>query len=318
MQTRNTWLLLLLFAFGATAPLAVPQPVHAEDEGDDGDDEFDTFHVGMRIGAWYQPEIDFNVRVGGSGLPGQIGQILPTSFDAERDLSIRGNPKSEYLVDFDQSAILELEPFIHTRFLNIAVQWIAPFEYEGRASLTRTISFGGVDFSANQSVDAKFRQAFLGAEVGINIFNNEFFRISPVVGLRALAIDWEIQNRITGPGGLSGGIRGDTSDIDSPMEFGDWQVFPFPEVGLDVGVGYRSIIDVNLKVMGAYVNYFGYEGSWFRVEANATLYPISFVGIQLGYRFTTYDFNSKSDDGDERFSFNLDFSGVTFAIILRI
>ena len=130
-------------------------------------------------------------------------------------------------------------------------------------------------------------------------------------------IKWEVTAR-TSAGGVTAGVTGDTSNIDSAFRVGEWQVFPFPEVGAEVAVGYRSLIDVSLKVLGAYVDYFNYHGDWVRIEAKATLYPIKYVGIQLGYQFTTYDFNSITNSSTKKFSFNLDYSGVTFALIFRI
>ena len=297
------WLPFLL-ALLLLTPLA-----HADE--DDEDDEFETNWIGLRVGAWYHPTFNMDVQVTGRPLGG-LTNLIGTEFDIKRDLGVEENPRSPSLVDFDQSAVLEFEPFIETSFVSFYGWLVTPFEYRGEAQLTRTINFAGQSFSASTTVESKFRQAFFGADFTINIFNNRYFRISPLVGARALLVDWEIRDRLSG-------LRGDTTDIDSGVRLGDFQVLPYPEIGGAVHVGYRDYIDVRLLLAGSYVDYFNFKGSSYRVEASVTAYPIPWIGIRVGARFLEFDFSSRTDNSrNGSFDMDLEYLGANLSLIVRI
>lgn len=296
------WLPLLL------ALLLLAPAARADDEGDD---EFETGWIGLRVGAWFQPIFNMDVQVTGRPLGG-LTNLVGTDFDVKRDLGVEENPRSTALVDFDESAVLELSPFVETRWVSVYGWLVTPFEYRGETQLTRTINFAGQSFSASTTVDSKFRQAFFGTDVTINIFNNRYFRVSPLVGARALLVDWEIRDSL-------GGLRGDTTDINSPLRLGDFQVLPYPELGFAVHAGYRDYIEVRLLVAGSYVDYFGFEGGSYRVEASVTAYPIPWVGIQLGARYLEFDFSSQTDNSrNGSFDFDLEYLGANLSLIVRI
>ena len=305
-------LLLSLFGPAVLAPPSLaPRASAQDDEGDEGDDdEFDTSWIGVRLGFWYRPTIDMDVQVSGLGPSNPLTGLLGTDFNLQRDLGVRENPRSEYSVDFDHQAIPELELFVETEWVSLFVLWIPPFEYQGRSNLTRTVSFGGQSFSATTQVESKFRHMFLGADVEFNIFNNGLFRLSPLIGARALIVDYEVRD-------LTTGVKGDTSDIDSPLHFEEWEVFPYPEVGIDFRIGAREWIEAGIKLAGSLIDYYGVEGGTFRAEATVTAYPIPFLGIQVGARHLLYDIKSKDEDGDRQFDFDLEFIGFTASLIVR-
>lgn len=306
--------------------LAAPTPVWAdddeeaplEDDGgwedevveDDEDDEFDTGWFGVRVGAWYRPSFALDVQVSGTE-SGLLSGLLGTDLNAERDLGLTENPKSDYLVDFDQSAVLELEAFIETSLVSVYAWWIAPFEYEGDTTVTRDFNFGGTSFSVSERVRSRFRQTFVGFDLELNVLNNRWVRVSPLLSVRAIGIDWEVRDA----GGL---LTGDTSDIDSPIEYEGYQVLPHPEIGVDFRCGYRDYVDVQLKLAGSYIDYFGIEGTTLRVEAAVTVYPIPFVGIQFGARHMSWHLSSSSDDPDEQFDFDMEFVGATAGLVIRL
>lgn len=302
--------------------LAAPTPARAEDEGpgaggwedelpakDDEDDAFDTSWFGVRIGAWYRPSFSLEAQVSGTenGLLGLRG----TDINVERDLGVTENPKSDYLVDFDQSAVLELEAFIETRLVSVYAWWIAPFEYTGDTTISRDINFGGVTFTVSDRVRSRFRQTFVGFDLELNLLNNRWVRVSPLVSVRAIGIDWELRD-------TAGGITGDTSNIDSPIEYEGYQILPHPEIGVDFRCGYRDYVDVQLKLAGSYIDYFGIEGTTLRVEASVTVYPIPFLGIQLGARHMSWHLGSSSDDPEDQFDFDMEFMGATAALVIRL
>lgn len=316
---RGSKFLLWFALLGCVAPLALTTPVYAEDDDDD-DDEFETTWFGVRIGMFYHPEITFNVKVGGTDPTNPLSAILPTDLNAERDLGIKQNPGAVWdalPIDFDEEVILEIEPFIQLGFIGVSLQLVTPFEYSGKTNTQQTFGFGGFSFTANTDIETTFRQFFMGAEAHLNIFDNRYFKIAPFLALRAIGIDWEVA-ATTSAGGRSRTERGDTSDIDSPLEFDDYQVFPYPELGVTAAVGYRSLFDVSLKLAASWVDYFGFQGGTYKVEVAATLYPIDQIGIQLGFRWIKFDLSSKTDDNDELFSFSLEYTGATFGIIVRL
>lgn len=304
-------------------PLALT-PAQAQDEevlvdepdGDDEDDEFSTTWVGVKGGFWYRPNIRMNAQVTGRGVTGGLATVFGSEIDIERDLAVRENPYSETSVDFDAEAVVELSPFLETRWVSVYGWVTAPFEYRGRTQTGRTLNFGGATFTAATNVRSKFRQLFFGTDVTINIFNNRFFRVAPLVGLRTIGVDWEIESR-----DLSGRVlaRGDTSDIDSPFQLGEFEILPHPELGALLSVGYRDYVDVNLRLATAYIDYLGMVGATYRVELNVTAYPIPWIGVQVGARYLEYDIHSKVEQGRRgAFDFDLEFAGLTAAIIVRI
>jgi hypothetical protein len=304
----RTGLLSLLLAFGAVAPVVLaPAPVHADD--DEPDDEFETTWIGARLGVWYRPEMAMSVQVAGSqgtALDGLIG----TDLDIQRDLDIQENIFTDYALDFDSEALLELEIFIDLDLISVSLFLVPPFEYRGKTTITRTVEFGGVSFTGSEQIESSFEQMWFGGDVAINILNNGVVKLAPTIGLRGLAIDWELKGDTLG--------KADSSDIDSPFSVDDFEVFPYPEIGADVRVGLREWFEVTLKASGSWFNYYGMEGGTYRVEALATVWPIDYIGLEVGYRWLVYDFGSDSDDPEDAYDFDLDYHGVLIAIRARI
>jgi hypothetical protein len=311
------WISLLALTF---APLSAA-PAFAQDGEEasadaDEDDEFSTTWFGFRGGFWYRPSIRMNAQVTGRGFVGGLANVLGSEIDIERDLAVRESPHSETSVDFDAEAVVELSPFVETRWVSVYGWVTAPFEYRGNTQLGRSLSFGGATFTASSNVRSKFRQLFFGTDVAVNIFNNRFFRVAPLVGLRAIGVDWEIRSRDTSGRTIA---KGDTSDIKSPFQLGDFEILPHPEIGALLSVGYRDYVDVNLRLATAYVDYFQMVGATYRVELSVTAYPIPWVGIEVGARYLEYDIHSKAAQGRRgAFDFDLEFAGLTAAIIVRI
>jgi len=316
----KTLLWTCLLCLGLFPLTAVPALADDEDavsaDSDDDEGEFSTNWVGLRAGLWYRPSIRMNAQVTGRGFTGGLANVLGTEIDIERDLGVRESPHSETSVDFDAEAVVELTPFVETRWVSVYGWITAPFEYRGRTQVGRTLNFGGATFTASTNVRSKFRQVFFGTDVAINIFNNRFFRVAPLVGLRALGVDYEIKARNAAGQTLA---RGDTSDIKSPFQLGEFQILPHPEIGALLSAGYRDYVDVNLRVATAYIDYFGMLGATYRVELSVTAYPIPWVGVEVGARYLEYDIHSRAAQGRRgAFDFDLEFAGLTAAIIIRI
>ncbi|MGE0713560.1 MAG: hypothetical protein AB7N76_36945 [Planctomycetota bacterium] len=313
-MTRRPWLALTC---AALLLCAAPAPLFAEeDEKEAEESEFTTTWIGLRAGGYYRPAFNMNAQVSGRSRSvfGQVATLIGNEFDVGRDLGVTENVHTEGYIDFAGEAALELEPFVDTRWVSVHGWVVTPFEYQGQRTLTRTINFAGTSFSTNVNVESKFKQFMFGTDVLLNIFNNRFFRISPLIALRALGIDWEIKTSSLGQV-----IKGDTSDIKSPLQLGDYQVLPYPELGASVAVGYRDYIEVSLIAAGSYVDYYGVEGGTIRLEAAVTAYPIPWVGIQLGARYLSYDFASQANSSKNgSFDFELEFTGFTFALIVRL
>jgi len=297
-------------------------PTFADDDEEDvasadaDDDEFSTNWIGLRAGIWYRPSIRMNAQVTGRGFTGGLANVLGSEIDIERDLAVRENPHSETAVDFDAEAVVELTPFLETRWVSVYGWVTAPFEYRGQTQVGRTVNFGGATFTAATNVRSKFRQIFFGTDVAINVFNNRFFRVAPLVGLRAIGVDWEIKARNAAGQTLA---SGDTSDIKSPFQLGEFEILPHPEIGALLSAGYRDYVDVNLRLATAYIDYLSMEGATYRVELSVTAYPIPWVGIEVGARYLEYDIHSKAEQGRRgSFDFDLEFAGLTAAIIVRL
>lgn len=280
----------------------------AERKAKEEAEEFATAWVGARIGAWYRPAIKFSAEVSGSnGLAGLFG----TSIDAEQDLGITEDPKSDYLGSIDPASALEIGLHFETRFVSLFGWWVAPLEYEGESVLTRDINFGGQTFSVSDTVESRFRQFFAGVDLELNVLNGRYLRLSPLVGGRMIGVDWEVKEAL-------GGLGGNTNDIDTPLEWAGYQIIPLAEVGVDVRLGYRDYIDFGIKAAGAWVSYAGIEGTTVRLEATVTVYPIPYIGFELGARYLSWELESASNDPADQFQLDLRYTGAMAAVILRL
>jgi hypothetical protein len=306
---RSTrWLLFLALLFGAAPVALAPAPVYADD--DDDDDEFEAGWIGARLGFWYRPEIRMEADVGGNQ-GGLLGLIGGTDFDVERTLGVEQNIHTDYSPDLNNNALWELQVFLDSDWVSLTVEVVPPYEYRGTKTLTETIEFGGQTFTANTDVKSTFEQMFFSLDLSINIFNNRYFKIAPLVGIRFMLIDWKLEETL-------GGLKADTTDIDSPFQWDDFEVFPTPEIGADLRVGYRDYFEVGARLSAAYLEYLDMEGGTYRAELFVRVYPIAYVGVELGYRYLLYDISSISNDPNDSWDFDLEFSGVTFGVIARI
>lgn len=297
---------LLALALAVLSPALAPTVARADDAEEE--EEFDTTWLGLRLEYWYRPAIDMEMQIGGQA----FNQLAPlgltgTPIDIHDDLGVEETPSSDYMFD---NGIFAAEAFFDTRWVSLRVGLTPPFQYDGETIITRTINFGGQTFTASTPVESKFRQ-FLGhVEVGINIINNDYVRLAPVVSLRAIGVDWELEAPQLG-------LKGDTSDIDTPLKWEDMAVIPYPELGAEARLGLRKWIEADLKVSGSLVNYFGVEGHSLTVDAGVTGYPIPWVGLRLGMRYNEIAFESQTDDADEQFDYDLKFLGATLSLIVR-
>jgi hypothetical protein len=269
--------------------------------------EFSPSWFGARIGLYYRPEIHMNVQVSGKSAQAQaINGLLGTRIDIEKDLGVTQTVTSDYAFD---DGILEGELFFDTRFVSVSFWGIAPYEYSGSTTLTRTVNFGGVQFSASTPVTSRFRQYHLGVDVKLNLLNNQFVRLSPIVSVRALAIDWEVKGA---------GFTGDTSSIDTPLDFADAKVLPYPEVGAEVRVGLRQWLELDARLTGSLIDYFGYRGETLTAEGGVTVYPLPIVGVRVGLRYMSYNIKSNDpNNAKDSYNFDLKYLGATVSLIVR-
>lgn len=268
-------------------------------------DDFDTSWIGARLGIFYRPEMNLRAKVAGTTPASPLG-LLGSSLDIRDDLGVRQTVQSDYMF---QNGILEGELFFDTRWSSVSLWAVAPYEYEGKATLSRTINFGGAQFTASTPVESRFRQFHVGIDFKINIINNRWVRLSPVVAARVLAVDWEVKTL---------GLKGDTSDIKTPLKYDDAALIPYPELGFEVRAGLRKWFEVDLKVTGSYFTYDQIQGSTISIDFGVTAYPIPFLGVRLGGRYLEYDIRSKDRrDAKDSFDLDLEYLGATLSIIVR-
>ncbi len=292
----------------ALALALAPSQLHAQDK-DEEDDEFDTSYVGARLEYWYRPAMDMQMQVNGPA----FGQLAPlgltgTELDIQDDLGVTETVESDYMYD---NGIFAGEIFYDTRWLSVTAQLTPPFEYQGSTVLTRTINFGGQTFQVSTPVESKFRQALASIDVKVHIINNKWVRLSPLLALKAIGVDWEIK-------APQFGLSGDTSDIDTPLKWDDLAIVPYPELGAEVRLGLRRWVELDLKVSGMYVAYYGVQGTTVSADAGVTAYlGIPWVGVRLGARYTKMDLASADDDDDDSYEFDVEYLGATLSLIVR-
>jgi hypothetical protein len=285
-------------------------PALAEDEKK-SDDEFETSWFGAKIEMWYQPHLSLHGTVVGGQQFTQAASLftLNTEFNAETDLGVKTNtPKPTYL-DFLGGPII-LDGFVDTRWLSLEGFWITPFQYKGDTVLTRTFNFAGASFSVSEPVHTELAQSIMGVDIKFNVLNNRFIRVSPILAFRAIALDWSVSDGVH---------KASTEDIDFPLTFGRFKVFPYPEVGAEVRAGYRDFVEADLKVTGLYVNYVGVQAWTALVDVGVTGYVpfFPFVGLRLGYRYYLFEARTSDQQSDKQFKADLRISGAVASLIAR-
>ncbi len=299
-----------LGALVVAVTVLAPAVARAEDEKA-AEDVFETTYFGAKAEVWYQPALRLNAAVVGGLQANQIANLFlqNSTFDAHDDLGVKTNTPQPTYLDFFGSPII-LDAFVDTRWLSIEGFWVTPFEYKGETVLTRQFMFAGATFALAERVKTRLAQSFLGVDIKVNILNNRFVRLSPILAVRALAIDWAVEGTL---------FKASTEDIDFPLTFGRYKIFPYPEVGAEVRVGYRDFIEGDLKVTGLYINYLGVKAWTALLDIGVTGYLPFFnhIGARLGYRY--FYFETKTDDqkADRQFAADMRIGGFTFAIIAR-
>lgn len=321
-RTRTAGALLVALALGAPAATlgqeAAPAGAPAEEK------PFETTYLGIRIGYWYQPQLSLEAKVGGTGLFGNalLAQILPSRVDAHDDLGLHANTPRTTVIDNGLNyGTPEAELFFDTEWVSVSIWGVAAFRYEGHRTATRTFDFGGVQFSVTSTVDSRLDQFITGLDLKGHVLNNRIVRLSPVLALRALGVAWTVSTGFD-VGGNGGGIKGTTEDIDSPMKIGRWQILPYPEIGLEVKVGYRPLFEVDAKVTTMHLFFARFSGTTLLGEAGVTLYPlapvdITNIGIRLGGRFYLFDVKSDSENPNKQFDVNMKILGANLSLIFR-
>jgi hypothetical protein len=284
----------------------------------EGSSEFPTTWFGVRLGFWYQPQLDMNMKIGGTS---QGAVLINTLFqnskiDVEQDLSVRTRQAApiDYFESFEYG-VPEAEVFFDSEWLSVSFWGVSPFRYHGEKQITRSITFAGQTFSLSTNVDTTLDQAIGGVDVKVNIFNNRFFRVSPILAGRVLALDWVLKDSLTG-------YKATTEDINSPIKYGRWQILPYPEIGAEIRVGFRSILEVDAKITGMHIFYQSYEGTTVNAEAGLTVYPLGFIdienlGIRVGARYYHVDVASKGTDSSNESNFNMTILGGNLSVIVR-
>jgi hypothetical protein len=305
MRRLAVALTVLVLALSGAGPLA--RDARAADD----DDEFSTTWFGGTLEMWLLPNLSLHGKVGGTQeLPGSsLPPVMDNSQFAANDLGLKTTTPEPTYLDFVSGPIV-LGAFVDTTWVSLSAFWITPFEYKGSTVLTNTITYAGATFNVNEPVKADFSQSIAGFDIKVNLLNNRFVRLSPVLALRVLAVDWDV----TSPFG-----RVSTENIDFPLTLGRFSIFPYPEVGAEVRAGYRDYIEADLKLTGLYINYLGVTAATVLFEAGVTGYLpfFNYVGLRLGYRYYYFDAHTNDDSGNKQFVADLRLSGMTVTLLVR-
>ena len=312
MRRPSPWLLAVLLT---VAGGHVARASRAEDADEaKKTDSFETSWFGIRAELWYPPTLSLDARVGGAQSPGGLNPSGNTKFNAGSTLGV--TERACRPTEFDFVSPVALEVFVDTRWISLSAWAVTPFQYSGKETLTSDLTFAGVTFKASRQVDTTLSQALAALDIKINVINFRFLRVSPLVGLRALAIDWTVEDQ--GIGGV-GAIKASTDDIDFPLTVGRYKVLPYPEIGAEVRAGYRDFVEADLKVSGMYVSYLGVEGTTAMIDLGVTGYLpfLPNIGMRVGYRYTYFNLDTTSQSTDRQFQADLRAHGFNLSAIVR-
>jgi hypothetical protein len=279
-------------------------------------DEFETSWFGLRPEVWYEPTLSLQGKVGGlQGLTGT--NLVPdsTRIDAHDNLGVLTHtPKPTYL-DFGPGPI-GLEMFVDTRWVSVSLWGVTPFEYHGRTTVNQSFTFGGFTFNVSRPIETDLAQALGGMDLKVNLLNNRFIRLSPVLAARVFAIDWTVQDVGQPP---IPGAKISSEDVKLPLSVGRYRLFPYPEAGGEVRVGYRDIVEVDLKLTAMYVNYLGVQARSALFDGGVTGYVpfLPFFGVRVGFRYYYLDARTNDQQPSKGLDATLRLYGVTFSLIAR-
>ncbi len=168
----------------------------AEDPKVSSVDEFDTFRGGIRLGFWIRPELkDLSLKVPiQSTAPANV-QTLPREFDA-KDVGLdASDPTMADVVNGVHGAPTG-ELFLDTRWISLSLRGVAPFQYKGTKTFTaQTLKVGNLEIAAGALVKSKLILWLAGFDVAVNILNDQYVRVGPVIGLRALGLHASVTGR---------------------------------------------------------------------------------------------------------------------------
>ena len=75
----------------------------------------------------------------------------------------------------------------------------------------------------------------------------------------------------------------------TPAKLGDDRLLSYPDLGVEVRFGLREYVELDARVTGSLGSFFGYEAVIVNLEGGVSAYPISMVGIRVGFRFYKLD-----------------------------
>lgn len=294
----------------------------------DGDkDEFETSWFGIRPEFWYSPALGLQAQVGGKfanlpgtlptqgSIPSSLGLNLPTRFDANKDLGV--NTNTPFMSELPQvPGPLGLEIFADTRWVSLSAWGVLPFSYHGHTTISENITVDGFTFSATRPVETTLEQALAGFDVKVNLLNNRFVRLSPVLAVRALAINWTVKDTGVPP---IPGSKVSTDDVKLPLTVGRFQVLPYPEIGGEIRGGYRDYVEADFKLTGMYVSLYGVAATSFLADGGITGYVpvLPYVGLRVGYRYYYIHARTTNEKATHSFDAQMRLSGLTFSVIAR-
>jgi hypothetical protein len=254
-----TWTVLTLLAAAPAFAQYRPRPLNDPATGE-------SYHIEASAGLWF-PTADMTVTSAGTG---GLAGLPGTAINAETDL---GMPSDKRLPEFQ----ITLRP---ARSHKLRMQYI-PIQYDGAATLTRSIDFNGQRYPfstlVNSTLDWKAWR-----------FNYEYDFITKNRGFGGFIVEAKYTD-----------VR---VDIDAPQlglaEFAHARA-PIPALG---GIA-RVYVVPNISITGEVTGFKlptvegRYAGHYVDVDVYGTLNFNNYVGVQGGYRALDMGYLVKEDTG---------------------
>lgn len=143
------------------------------------------------------------------------------------------------------------------------------FETEGSGTISGTFSFGGIDFTVNEDVQADIDLTNLRGFLTVPVFSTDFVRISLLGGITYYDIN------VTVTGELSG-----TGSVSAPV--------PVPALGV-LGQAKIGPLLLELEVSGLAAAYGDFDISYIDAQASVGFQFLKIVAVRAGYRIVSID-----------------------------
>lgn len=237
-----------------------------EEEEEEDENSRKYYAFGLRAGYWMT---DMNTEATVSQ-----GAALGSPIDFNTDLSLD-----------DNEVIPHLEGYITTRYFSLFADWWST-KRDGTKTLTSTISFRGVSFTASTPVEAELLMETFGARIELKPVSFDYFEFAILLGARY----YDIEGTISSTNPLIPSAASEQIEGPVPLGGGAIRIYPGP-------FGVHGPVEIFGQFLGFYIKSGEDEVRYVEAEAGIGFNSLwSHVGVLVSYRYFYAEIQTEEND----------------------